>query len=252
MSRRRFGASGYTVSENWCHVAPRQNGTFRGVVLLHGAGGEEYLAEPAVDPNVAQVIDALSQYFSVLAPDGRDGVSPNGAHTWGVDASTTTVDNAIAYAQSTPDFQMAAGKILLFGTSMGMVTASNYARRFPSKVAGIVAVSGATDVDYHYANGYSTNIDAAYGGSWASNGKTPVSHSPLDFAGSLTVPLMMWFAPGDTTVPPSGQGSNVPFIDAYGGTRKQLLNTGVGAHNDLAWSGVDKQAVVSFAQGANW
>lgn len=250
--RRRYGTGGYTQNEPWCLIGPRLNGKYPGVVLLHGAGGEEFLAEPAMFPNVSAVVDALAETYTVFAPDGRDGISANGSHTWGSDASTTTVDNAITYAQGNPDMQMAPGKVLLFGTSMGMITATNYARRFPSKVAGILAVSGATDVDYHYANGYASFIDTAYGGSWANNGKTPVSHSPLDFASTLTVPLMMWYAPNDTTVPPSGPGSNVPFVNTYGGSVKSLNNTGVGAHNDAAWAGVDKQAILTFATQANW
>lgn len=253
MSRRRYGTGGYTVAEPWCLIAPRLNGLFPGVILLHGAGGEEWLAEPAMFPGVASVIDALAKRFTIFVPDGRDGVSLNGSHTWGTDASTDTVDHAITYAQATPELQVASGKILLFGTSMGFVTACNYARRFPNKVAGVIGVSGATDVDYHYANGYAANIDGAYGGSWANNGKLPVSHSPRDFAAQLpSVPLMMWTAPNDTTVPPTGAGSHEAFMAAFPGTRKAALNTGVGGHNDLAWTGIDKAAVLDFADNADW
>lgn len=249
MSVRRYGSGGYSVSEPWCLIAPRFNGLFRPILLMHGGGGEETLAEPAAFPTVARVVDRLADFFTLMAPDFRDGISADGSMTWGNDASTTTLSNALAYGQATPALQMAGGKAFLLPTSMGMVAAANFTRRFPSKVAGIAAVSGATDIDYHYANGYAAQIETAYGGNYAVNG---AANNPIDFAASLTVPIRMYYAPDDVVVPSSGFGSHVPFLDAYGGATKEAVSMISGGHTAAAWANIDRDDLLRFVSAAAW
>lgn len=240
----QFG--GYANNENWYLIRPSRNGVFPGIIFLHGAGGEEQALEPRWSPNASSLMWWMAERgYTVFAPDCSTSVQTDGSHTWGNDGSTTTLDNAITYALANPSiFQMGGNKVILCGTSMGLITATNYVRRFgTSRVAALLAVQGATDVDYHYANGFSANIDAAYGGSWATNGK-PSNHSPKDFASTLTLPLLYHYATDDATVPAAARDT---FLASYGGPLTSVA-IGTGGHTDAPWANVDRSALLSWAR----
>jgi pimeloyl-ACP methyl ester carboxylesterase len=242
-----YARAGDAAGEWWYSMSPRLPGTKPGIFWLHGAGGEETALWPTWSPNSSALAWWLADHgYSVFAPDCSNSVQTDGAETWGNDASTDTLDAAITYVQANPgEFQMASGKVVLIGQSMGHVTACNYARRFPTKVAGIIGAAGATDVDYHYVTGFGVNIDAAYSGNWATNGRA-TNHDPIDFAGSLTFPHRYYYATDDDNVPPSGTGSFRPFYAAYGGPHDPAISMGTGGHTDTPVANIDKQGLLEF------
>lgn len=250
MPAATYGFGGYVRLEPWYMIAPRlSTGERPGLFYLHGAGGEETALWPTWSPNSSRLMWWQSEFYPVFAPDSSTDAQTNGAHTWGNDASVATLDAAITYAQSLPELQMAPGPVVLIGASMGHVLACNYALQHPTKVAGIIGLAGASDIDYHYANGYAVNIDAAYGGSWANNGKLPVSHNPIDFADQLMMPHAYWYADDDTTVPPTGVGSHVPFQSKYGGSTV-AYSMGTGGHSDTPLANVDRMELLSHIKQA--
>lgn len=242
----RFGTGGYTQSEPWVLLQPRRPGTWPLIVVMHGAGGDEsFLHQPAAYPAVHALFKhVVDSGFAVLSVDNRDGISADGSHTWGNDGSTTTVDNAIAYAQSS--LGVASGDVILLGTSMGCLTGLNYWRRNPSKVRGMVAVSGAVDIDYHHSGNdatvgkYQTQIDTAYAGGWAAAAAT---HDPNVFAladPSTYTPLRMYHAVDDAVVPYARTEAFADALDA------DFIPLASGAHTDAAWALIDAPALVTW------
>lgn len=249
-----FSTGGYVQSEPWVLIRPRVPGTYPLVVALHGAGGEEWAFHaPGVFPGVLDVTSTIVESgFVVLCPDTRDGIGADGSHTWGNDGSTTTLDNAITYAKTLPG--VGQGKVGILGTSMGSLTGLNYRRRFAANVAGMVAVSGAVDVDYHHSGNdaptgkYQTEIDVAAGGA-AGYAAWATTHDPNVFAvadPATYLPMAMWHASDDAVVP---YARTETFATAVGATFHTLAS---GAHTDAAWSLIDRGAVVAFLRSLSY
>jgi pimeloyl-ACP methyl ester carboxylesterase len=97
--------------------------------------------------------------FAVLVPDCA------GSATFGSDAAQTALGAAVTWGLAQPGVK--TDKVILFGTSMGTLTALNWARANPTKVAGYVGTLPAANMsDIHDNNrsALATVIEAAYGG----------------------------------------------------------------------------------------
>jgi predicted peptidase len=231
-------------------MRPKRVGNFPLVVALHGAGGEENFPHMHdLYPFIAKIFERISEAgYIVMSPDGRDGISADGSHTWGNDASTNTVSAAVAYARA--NLGATADPVRIFGTSMGSITGLNLWRRFSADVAAAVMVAGAVDLDYHHSGNdavtgkYQAEIDTAYAGGYAAAAAT---HDPSTFAiadpGTYAA-LQMWHAVDDLVAP---FDLSDDFAAALGADWHPLPS---GGHTIAAWDFVDVDEIIDFLHAA--
>lgn len=152
----------------------------RVVVVCHGAGGTY-----AVGPHESTfVLGGLSMIATDLG----------GAQTWGSDASLSRIDEAWDYAVS--QLGVSNDKIILWGGSMGSLTALLYARENPANVACVGVALPIVDpeqVRSEDAGGYQSEIEAIHG-----VGTVPSPKRPNQNAGDYTMPVALWASVTDT------------------------------------------------------
>lgn len=244
----QYRASGYTPAEDNLVGRPRlTSGSLRPVVRLHGLGGDDLqiLTSPNTQKIMRELADTLGLLF--VAPDVTTVAQPDGANTWGNAASKVTMEAAVAYAQGLVGGNSAT-KVLLWGGSGGFITAAAYAKDHPSVVAGILGTIPGTDIDTAYGDArFTATIDAAYGGSWATNGGDafdPINFAPTALAG---IKQRLYYATDDGTVPPSGPGSAINYAAACG-ANAQAIAMGTGDHTDVPLGNIDVQALIRWIQ----
>lgn len=139
-------------------------------------------------PIVRNMVDRCGLY-SISADLG-------GSSTWGNSTLLARLDEAFAYTQTFP--QVKKGKVLLVGQSMGGLAMLNWAKANPSKVAGMVGVIPVTNMNSAMAAGFSSQINAAYGGAY-SDATYGANYNPYVFASSLSgIPGQLWVGDTDT------------------------------------------------------
>jgi pimeloyl-ACP methyl ester carboxylesterase len=228
-----YGTGLYAASEHSVFLTRnnyRAGGNYRGVILGPGHGGT---AIDAVTPTYTNLqLEALADAgIPTLVVDA------GGATAWGNDTAIARMGDAKTYLQGTLGAK--TGKIFLWGFSMGALSALNWARTNLSSVAAIALVCPATDLaDLHDNRGFGTEINTAYTNLAGYTAALP-THSPVQFASTLTVPCKVWYGDADTTIPPS---TVTAFNAAYGGSISTVAMAGIG-HNPVP---VPPQDVVSF------
>jgi pimeloyl-ACP methyl ester carboxylesterase len=170
------GVGAYVASERHVLIANRDyraDGTKRGVLYCpsHGNDATQAIAAHYVD----DVLNAVAEAgFPVLSCDlGAGGTS------WGNDTAISRFTSAKNYLQGTCGAK--AGAVLVYGFSMGGLTALNWARQHPDKVAAAAFACPAVDLaDIHDNNrgGYAAEIETAYGGA-AGYAAAVAAHNPV-------------------------------------------------------------------------
>jgi dienelactone hydrolase len=168
-----------------------------------------------------------------------------GPATFGVDAATDAME-ACRVAVSGGGGRVGGGiandKAVIYGGSMGTTAAMNYARRFPARVACVVAVLPVMDVEDVRANNRSNlaaPIEAAYGGLAGWNAARP-THNPIEFAASLAgVPMLLCYSTND----PIALAGFVASFAAAVGPSCTTLSMGAAGHT---FFGLDLAAVAAF------
>lgn len=145
-------------------------------------------------------LERLSELGFAVSSHALGGVA-----TWGNSASQTKMGDAKAYMQAAP-VSAKAGPVLLYGGSMGTLTALNYTLANPSNVLAVAAILPAVSLQSLRDNAaYTASVEAAYGGN-AGYLAALATHSPLvraaEFA-SLGIPMKLWYSTDDTVVIPS-------------------------------------------------
>lgn len=156
-------------------------------------------------PNVWDQGSLHGQHLAALAEAGYIVLVVDQQNLWSSDARMTELSLAVAYAQAPAPAGLGCkpGQIGLYAMSLGGGEALNYAKRHLSQIAAVWLFCPATDYDYHYANGYGAELDAAYGGNYAANktGHVPIADaSTFDGAG---LPIHIVQGSADTTVLPA-------------------------------------------------
>lgn len=178
-------------------VAWGNPGSVPGVVYCHGHG--QFSSSPTNSLLTGQypLFNALASQYAVGSGDFDDDA-------WGNATSLSNVNSLITWMQSTMGVQ--SGKVALVGISMGALTALNFAKANPSKVACVVGIIPALDLNDFATNnraGYGASALAAYGGSYsdASDGAT---YNPYYYAASFPdVPVHLYYSTADTTALPA-------------------------------------------------
>lgn len=169
--------------------------------------------------------------------------------TWGNDTVISRIAAAYDFLTSQPN--VVATKVCLLATSAGAPGALAWAKRNPALVScfiGILPVLNLTDV--HDANrvGFSSAIDAAYGGAY-SELAFGANHNPdtmARFGGFGALPMQIWYGDSDAVVVPS---SVTAFADKVGRSCETHLM--IGGHAEQTASQVSTSSVLSFISSAD-
>lgn len=199
----------------------------RGVVVLHGRGGRSHSWVTA--PVAA--IDALAGAgYPVIIPD-------LGGDLWDAGVAQQRVTDAVTYLQGTLGAK--SGTVLLFGYSMGSLTAVNWARANPTQAAAVAVAAPISLADIHNGDrsGYAAEIEAAYGGA-AAYAAAASAHDPRQ-NGTLATPCKVWSSDADTLVTSAEAAS---YVSALGASQVQL--SGV-SHANIP-DAVDPDALLGF------
>lgn len=220
--------------------ADPRDGTRRGVIFLHGAGGLETQAIDAGSyPNLTGIIRAIADagYPVLSARQTGDG--------WANDATITKIGLAKTYLQGTLGAK--SGKVFLFGGSMGAASAMAYARANPTSIAGLLLMLPVSDLQDFVTNdrgGLASSVNAAYSGGY-SNATYGATHNPTTFASSLAgIPVQAWYSTTDTVVIAS---TVTPVMAAIGGVDLRALT---GSHSDTPFGQVTIPDVLTFLAAA--
>lgn len=151
-----------------------------------------------------------------------------GGDTFGNDTGTDQVESQVAYARATWGV---VGPLGFIGTSMGFITATNYALLHPDDVAFIAGVIPGIDLaDLHTRGTTGTLIDAAYPPAYNDATDGP-DHSPIQFADQLPddLPIHLFTTSNDPLSVPA-------TADAWITARPQDERTDLGAlgHTEAA------------------
>jgi predicted alpha/beta hydrolase family esterase len=161
----QFRHGDYSPAEDEVIFADSQaRGTVRGVINAHGynAGAQAYLT-------------TYRWYGQFVADGGFPTLAADfgGKSTWGNDTALGAMSAAVTWWTSGGGpVPVKSDKVVLLGGSMGCLTVGLWAIANPSKVAAIVLVLPAIDLEDLHDNRYLTTpgdlaipIEAAYGGS---------------------------------------------------------------------------------------
>lgn len=173
------------------------------IIALHGHGGGAVQYQPGgVIPAVAEALANAGYIF--LSID-------TGSASWASDAAMTAITDAVNWVAS----KVKVGKIGVMGYSMNGLGALNWIKRNPTKVAAAWLWNPLLDLDWARSTvgysppeggasanvaGWTTEIDAAYGNDYATNGP---GHKVMDEPASyrLGIPIKVSSSSDDATVP---------------------------------------------------
>lgn len=240
----RYGAGDIASGETYIVVRPKNyTAPKRAILYVHGVESS--------DGSIAwQSYAERRALFNGLAEAGHVILSctHGGNSTWG---------NATVLARLTAAKNFLLGlpgvlptKVALVGTSMGGLSSLNWAAANPSMVScmvGIIPVVNLTDVHTNNRGGFTSAINAAYGGTY-SEGSLGAAHNPNTIAaagGFSSLPIQLWYGDSDAIVAPS----TVTGFKANAGASCQAISM-TGSHSEAIVSQVSLSSVLSFIAAA--
>jgi pimeloyl-ACP methyl ester carboxylesterase len=238
----------------WFHrLDPFAPNAKTGVILAHGwLGNADYFTEyydttPPIDGNDAKAKEIVQrialQQLPAIATD-MGGTTT----TWGNDTAISACASSLTYLNTVTGAR--TDRAIVVGLSMGALTALNWARANPSKVAAIglfLPTVNLADMHDNNRGGFAGDIEASYGGAsgYATDGP---SHDPANFTASYaSMPIRIWYSSDDPVAVPSVVTA---FGTAVGATMTNLGNVGH-SNNSLTNANLDAEDVAEwFAQYA--
>lgn len=208
-----------------------------GVILLHGYNATASVFNSYYGPTNDMVPQLVRHGMTALAIDA------GGSQNWGNAAAKSAITAAKSFLHS--DLGVPTGPVVLVGVSMGATVALNYAREFPSNVAGLALLYPACDLEDLIAATPSleTSINSTFGTTNATEREpfNPAANPSdlLDVNGQLLLPVRLWYSANDPTCRP---GQVLAFADAIGA---ETTNMGDQAHNVI---GMDPVQVSSWVR----
>lgn len=192
----------------------RPDATKPGIVYCPGRGGTD--------------VSFLDQTANLASPGGAEPYRWVDAFpvaslatnlTWANAPIIQEVLNLRALLQTEGAFK--AGKSILFGGSMGGLTALNVLRFNPTLFSAVVLIVPAVSLAFHHDNGYEVEMDAAYT-NHAGYLTALTTHSPYAAPASydVGVPILAFISDNDTTAP---FGLAQTFIDAIPSAERRSL-----------------------------
>lgn len=168
----------------------------RAVVMCHGYLGTSrvFLDDPP-SPHSAL-------FTHLVAECGLTLIAVDVGNTWGSATASARIEQVRVFAGS---LGAATDKIVLLGISMGHLTAMAYRRDYPTRVAGVVGVMPACDLNDIRTNNRASSqesIDAAWNVTFPA--PLPAGADPTANAATLAgIPWAGFYSTGDTVVLPA-------------------------------------------------
>lgn len=239
MIRSTQGINRTASGENDIYAAPVSawQGGVRGVIYCHGAGT---LASTVPDYSYIgemHVYNAVANVFPTLIVDA------GGSNNWGNPTATLRIADAVTHLQGTRGAK--SGKVLLIGASMGFLTAMNYTKANPTKVAAILGLVPCVDINDMVTNnraGTAAAINTAYGGTYVEATNGPTSN-PSNYKASITTPIRLYNASDDAICVPSTITSFVAGVPSA-----TAVSVGALGHTQAAIDAAPRDQILAFLQ----
>jgi hypothetical protein len=147
---------------------------------------------------------SAANYVHYLARHGYIVASANygGSNNWGNAASSTVADSLYTWATANLTSSTSVG---LWGVSMGFMTAVNWWNANQTKVGAVLGVVPVANASNFYTDnaGAQASMDAAYAGSFATNGSSRSPHLVLPSITGTSVKLKLYYSSTDASVRPA-------------------------------------------------
>lgn len=177
----------------------------RGVILLHGQLQAADAWNASTTPGQSSLATAIAGAGLVCISIYADGPS------WGNDATIADIEATRTYLGT---LGCATDKILLVGASMGALNALNYCRANPTRVAALIGVIPACDLDDIRDNNRASaqaNVNTAWSlanGSTSATVPLPARANPTADANAATIAgsgavIKLYYSTADTVIPPA-------------------------------------------------
>jgi pimeloyl-ACP methyl ester carboxylesterase len=213
------------------------DGSTTGVLYCHGAGGT---ARGITDPALVgsfRLAHAIAGRYPLLSCE------LGGPSTWGNDLAIERVGIAVDRLQRVHGAR--AGRVFLVGVSMGNLSAMGWAQRNVDRVAAIVGILPASDLDDLHANDrfeVAAKIDEAYGHPYDEPADGP-ARNPTAFARRLAgVPARLYYSTGDSAVPPA---TVIALAEAIGPSATAVAVSDL-EHSEAAVAAIDPGDLLAF------
>lgn len=236
MIRSSQGVGRYAASEADVFIASLAGwaGGVRGVLYFHGAGGSATNCRDYSNIGELNLINAIAECFPVLSIDA------GGAQAWGNATAMLRAPDGRTHLQGTRGAK--SGTVLAVGSSMGALTALNFAKANPTLVACVVGIIPVIDLNDMVTNnraGTAAAINTAYSTySEATHGPT---YNPANYAATFATPTRLWYASDDTTAIP---GAVTAFDTACAAASATSL--GALGHTQAAIDAAPRDQILTF------
>lgn len=216
----------------------KPDATRPGIVYCHSVGNDA--SQAIATGYVDQVTHALALAGYIVYGGDMGGTAP-----WGNDASQAAVGTGKTNVQATATGGAKSGKIGLLATSMGALSALNWARANPTLVACIGLMIPVVDLAYEHdnnVNGYAAAIEIAYT-NLAGYTAAVTTHDPMQntAAHASGPPIKMWRSTDDAVAVTARQDAFAAAV----GSNCQVSSLGAAGHFPQT---VPPAEVVSFFQ----
>jgi len=234
--RSSHGSGRYAASEVDVFVANLAGwaGGVRGVLYFHGAAASATSCRDYTNIGELHLVNAIAEAFPVLSIDA------GGANAFGNSTAVARCSDGRTHLQGTRLAK--AGTVLCVGSSMGALTALNYAKANPTHVAAVVGLIPAIDLNDIVTNnrgGLAANVNTAYSTyNEATHGATS---NPATYAATFTTPTRLYYASDDTTCLP---GTATAFDTACASAT--AVSVGALGHTQAAIDAVPRDALLDF------
>lgn len=233
-SRYRPGVTGSEVSLVLHSRRERFDGTSPLILYCHGVNST------ALEP---QLYDDGLTLPQIVAEAGFIVISSlwDSATNWARAAAVTAMEGAVTWGQNNG---AKSGPIGLWGVSMGFMTLANYWSAHPAdvgKVFGAVPVCNASNV-YSDNAGLQAGMDAAYGGSFATNGASRSPHLLLPDITGAGAKLRLHYSSSDAVI----RAADVTaLVAAVGATAADVEPATPSGHSSWSAPSNDEAAIVA-------
>lgn len=245
-----FSRTVAAFSENTLVHISRKPQNRRLLLACHGHGGQAFQFTQGPLDSIGEVVSGLTDAGYTMA-----SLDAGGTVAWGSDSATDRVeDNRKLFMGELGNvgdlaYSVDAGKkTVIIGWSMGGITAQNYARRFPSKVAGLLLFVPVYDLEAvrtAHPSDWAGEIDAVYSTLAIRQAHDPKLFAPANLAGLKTY---LYGSADDAVLPPA---THFRALKNGRPNDVELHESPTGGHAAF-WGNLDIDGIVAWLNSLSW
>lgn len=215
------------------------------IIFCPQAGGLASFFLNSLDPTKgrrAMLVRKLADDLQCVCVSGDFG----GQNTFGNDTVVARIKAVYDWLQTRPTVRQ--GQVLMVGTSMGNLSALNFARAWPGKVKAILSFFGLTDLVSTYENNVG-GLAVTIGNAWGvvAPADLPSRAAPMDNISELDGLSWLGFSGNlDALVSVATQQAFVDAVNAEFPGKALYINTGVTDHDDTTIDAVSYKTIKEF------